>query len=309
MLGGDVRLDFTEPNKGSRFVLELPLNELADVAMVNDLSSCVANDVATVTAGSLIGKVLLAEDGEDNQQVISFHLRRAGARVEIAENGRVALEMLKDAEARREPFDILLSDMQMPEMDGYTLAKTLRASGCRIPIVALTAHAMAEDRQKCLEAGCNDYATKPINRASLIATCQQWIANAGTDVRSARSSTAATEILISELADDPDMTPLVDTFLSNLEPKVGIMAEHLAAQRIAELADLVHQLKGAGGSYGYPDISAAARGVEQCAQSNRDLDQLRRSVDELSGLCRRAIAGRPSVAKPLALSSQWETLP
>ncbi len=126
----------------------------------------------------LSGRILLAEDGRDNQRLISLQLGRAGAEVHVAENGRVALEMLAQAEAAGRPFELLLSDMQMPEMDGYTLARTLRAQGCTIAIVALTAHAMPEDRQKCIDAGCDDYAAKPIDRVALLEACARWIGKA-----------------------------------------------------------------------------------------------------------------------------------
>ncbi len=83
--------------------------------------------------------------------------------------------MLEQAEIEGNPYDLLLTDMQMPEIDGYTLAATLRASGRRIPIIALTANAMAEDRRKCLDAGCDDYASKPIKKVALLATCAKWM--------------------------------------------------------------------------------------------------------------------------------------
>ncbi len=177
LLGGDVRLDFSIPGKGSRFVLELPLISTQGSTLVHDLVACsqVQREAVPAITAMLKGRILLAEDGEDNRRLISFQLKRAGAEVELAENGRIALEKLDLAMASGCPFDLLLTDMQMPEMDGYTLAKILRGRGTQIPIVALTAHAMAEDRQKCLDAGCDDYGSKPIKKDDLLATCRKWI--------------------------------------------------------------------------------------------------------------------------------------
>jgi CheY-like chemotaxis protein len=132
-----------------------------------------APPVAVLAA--LRGRILLAEDGPDNQRLISFYLTKAGASVEIAENGRIALEKLMNAASSANPFDLLLTDMQMPEMDGYTLASEVRQRGLKIPIIALTAHAMAEDRQQCLDAGCDDYAAKPVDRAHLLKICAAWL--------------------------------------------------------------------------------------------------------------------------------------
>jgi len=125
-------------------------------------------------------KILLAEDGPDNQRLISHILRKAGADVHIAENGKLAIELLTidgtlDSPLRNpSPFDLLLSDMQMPVMDGYAAVRWLRGSGSKIPIVALTAHAMSSDLDLCLEAGCNAYASKPIEKATLIELCRHW---------------------------------------------------------------------------------------------------------------------------------------
>jgi CheY-like chemotaxis protein len=134
---------------------------------------------AAVVALRLSGRVLLAEDGIDNQRLIAFHLKTAGAVVDIADNGRIALRMIEEAAKAGRPYGLLLTDMQMPEMDGYTLALTLRKRGSTLAIIALTAHAMAEDRAKCLNAGCDDYATKPIEKAALLATCAAWISKTG----------------------------------------------------------------------------------------------------------------------------------
>ncbi len=102
-------------------------------------------------------------------------LRKAGARVDIAENGEVAWRLLEKAHANATPYDMLLTDIQMPVMDGYTLAGKVRERGWQLPVVALTAHAMSEDRQRCLDAGCNDFSTKPIDKHSLLTICQRWL--------------------------------------------------------------------------------------------------------------------------------------
>lgn len=113
-------------------------------------------------------RVLLVEDGPDNQRLISFLLKKAGACVEIAENGQLGYQAATNASLRGEPFDVILMDMQMPIMDGYTAATKLRQDKYEGPIIALTAHAMAEDRNRCVEAGCTDYTTKPVDREKLI---------------------------------------------------------------------------------------------------------------------------------------------
>ncbi len=181
LMGGDVKLLRTERGRGSCFRLVLPMRAAPGTKMIDRLEA-VDQSAAPVTApgpNSLRGRIILAEDGVDNQRLICLHLRKAGATVEVADNGRIALERIEEAARTGTPFDLLLTDMQMPEMDGYSLARTLRERGNSLAIVALTAHAMAEDRAKCEEAGCDDYATKPIDKATLIATCAAWMGKPG----------------------------------------------------------------------------------------------------------------------------------
>ena len=114
-------------------------------------------------------------------------LHKAGAEVEIAENGRIAVEKVLAAAAGENgaaPFHAVLMDMQMPELDGYGATMKLRSRGYLGPIIALTAHAMTGDRERCLQAGCDDYVTKPIDRARLIGVIQQRTgANSSQDSR------------------------------------------------------------------------------------------------------------------------------
>ena len=177
LMGGDVTLAHSKLGEGSTFRLEVPLVPKPGAKMVStvDLEKSQAQAGREPRTIKLQGKILLAEDGPDNQRLIAFHLRKAGASVEIAENGQIALDLIRAASASGQPFDLLLSDMQMPVLDGYSLATQLRAQGNHIPIVAITAHAMAGDRKRCLEAGCDDYTSKPIHRQDLLEACERWI--------------------------------------------------------------------------------------------------------------------------------------
>jgi light-regulated signal transduction histidine kinase (bacteriophytochrome)/CheY-like chemotaxis protein len=193
LLGGGISITSTY-GEGSTFTVMVDPGDLEGVALVTDADRGVtrvdavakgpaAPHVAAV-APSLAGlRILLAEDGEDNQRLISFHLKKAGATVTLASNGLQALERVVEAAAAGTAFDLVLMDMQMPELDGYTATQRLRARGFAAPVIALTAHAMAEDRQKCLAAGCDDYESKPIDKGTLLAKCAAWRATGRTAPR------------------------------------------------------------------------------------------------------------------------------
>ena len=178
MLGGDILVE-SAPGQGSRFRLVIPAGPLDEVRMVSDPSSakCCAGVCAVANDSvpeRLNCRILLAEDALDNQRLIKYMLEKAGADVEVVENGKLAVDAALAANYGRRlgdprgPFDVILMDMQMPVMDGYEATRLLREKGYKGPIVALTAHAMSEDESKCLMAGCDDYATKPIDRVKLI---------------------------------------------------------------------------------------------------------------------------------------------
>jgi CheY-like chemotaxis protein len=118
-------------------------------------------------------RVLVAEDGEDNRRLVTHHLAKAGMHASIASNGMEAIDLALASQRSGDPFHLILMDMQMPELDGYEATRRLRREGWRGPIVALTAHAMSGDRERCIEAGCDEYLAKPIDRRSLLEIVQR----------------------------------------------------------------------------------------------------------------------------------------
>ena len=173
LLGGDLSVS-SSPGVGSTFSVTV------DAGAMEDLRLCDAPFQPPVALGeptadaapdtqSLQGRILLAEDGPDNQRLIAFLLRKAGAEVVVAENGDEACQKALAASAAGQPYDLILMDMQMPVMDGYEATRRLRAAGLQGPIMALTASAMQGDEEACRMAGCNSYVAKPIDRPRLLA--------------------------------------------------------------------------------------------------------------------------------------------
>jgi signal transduction histidine kinase/ActR/RegA family two-component response regulator len=170
-LGGRLSVH-SEIGKGSTFRLAISVPHPQHLTMIppRDASEEISQPLnVQADTTELACRVLLADDGPDNRRLLEFVLRRAGAAVTVTDNGQAAMELALAAERDGRPFAVILMDMQMPVLDGYGATELLRSLGYARPIIALTAHAMTGDREKCLKAGCTDYAAKPIDRARLIA--------------------------------------------------------------------------------------------------------------------------------------------
>lgn len=117
-------------------------------------------------------RVLIVDDSEDNQRIFRFFLEHAGASIEVIGDGASAVARLLRADLPQP--NLVLMDIDMPEMDGCEATKRIRALGIKTPIVALTGHALSGDRTRCLAAGCNDHVAKPVDRTALVRLCGRW---------------------------------------------------------------------------------------------------------------------------------------
>ncbi len=188
MLGGDISVR-SVPEQGSIFRVTIATGPLEGVRLVDHVPPtavpCGQPSAAPRSAIEINGRILLAEDGPDNQRLISVLLEKAGADVVIAQNGQEAVDKVLAAQTREEnarqapdqPFDLILLDIQMPVMDGYEAARRLRKGGFTGPIIALTAHAMPQDVRRCTEVGCDFHLSKPIDRDTLLGTIARFLAS------------------------------------------------------------------------------------------------------------------------------------
>lgn len=168
-LGGDIAVT-SKPGEGSTFTATIAVTALpATTATVRE--SHPTCDLAALRGA----RILLADDGPDNQRLISFILKRAGASVILVDNGLAAVRSATAAIELGAPFDLILMDMQMPIMSGQEATQRVRAAGYEGPIIALTAGAQAGHREECVRAGCNDFATKPVSSAALLARLGQHL--------------------------------------------------------------------------------------------------------------------------------------
>jgi signal transduction histidine kinase/DNA-binding response OmpR family regulator len=296
LLGGSIEIE-SASGKGSTFVLRIRTGPLLGVPMLANPREALEKHVAAAPEATepkitLRGSILLAEDGRDNQLLITTFLRKAGAVVEVAENGRIAVDKALAARAGGTPFDVILMDMQMPEMDGYAATSRLRLSKYAGPIIALTAHAMASDRAQCIAAGCDEYLSKPITRATLLTTVRDFIdASARRPAAGAMTTEGdASAPLVTELAADDDLADAATTFAGALPERASEIIRVNARAEWSEVRTLAHQLKGAAGSFGFPSITRAAARVEEVVATGEpnDRQEADRRTRELATLCRRA---------------------
>jgi two-component system, sensor histidine kinase and response regulator len=250
-------------------------------------------------------RILLVEDDEVDQMVAAGMLEQHGFRADVAADGRQALDALA-----REDYAVVLMDCQMPELDGYqATAEIRRREGTqrRTPIIAMTAHALKGDREKCVAAGIDDYLSKPLSAHALSAILDRWApaeAPAVADRRSAADRSAARDLLdhaqIAQLraAIGPEgLLAVIDTFESDSPNQTSDIAEAVRAGDAPALQAAAHALKGAAANLGAAHAARLAGRLEELARTD-DLERAPALAEELAYAAKQApVALREAVSR------------
>ncbi|MGD9162982.1 MAG: response regulator, partial [Desulfobacteraceae bacterium] len=253
-------------------------------------------------------KILVVEDNEFNRQVASELLQSIGLNVTLAENGKVALDLVQ-----REEFHAILMDIQMPEMDGLTAARNIRKLGTKsstIPIIALTAHAMIGDREKSLAAGMNDHVTKPLDPEELFTTLMKWLIPMKKhdifkkEIVTDDSSRSDKNMMLPDLpgidvrAGMNRIGGKIDTFIKLAkkfaEGQSGIVEDITNAMEAGDKETAVryaHTLKGSAGNLGAVELNRAASDLEKLLKDNGASDEWRTQTELVSTLLNEVLSG------------------
>jgi CheY-like chemotaxis protein len=255
------------------------------------------------------GRILLAEDNITNQLVAERVLEKLGQRVDVAANGLEALAALRSI-----PYDLVLMDCQMPEMDGFEATRRIRSGDAgeahrSIPIIAMTARAMQGDREKCLDAGMDDYLAKPINTAALIDMLNTWLSRKGELVKRETGAAAddnesrpvlnLPEVRERLMNSDDLVTQVIDTFIEDTPKRLARLRESLASGDMADATLQSHSIKGAAAAVSAGRVREAALAMEKACRAGVDADRvisllpsLEREFEELKlfvGKVRRSV--------------------
>jgi len=295
LLDGELALT-SETGKGSVFSMVIPTNmDITGPALLNPNKTFHQGSVESPTADATLfsGKVLVAEDVEGNQKLMNLMLSRLGLEVTIAEDGNQAVQ-----KALSQSFDLVLMDMHMPHMNGYEATACLKRQGYKTPIVAVTANAMKGDDQKCMEAGCDGYLAKPIDRSELQRVVAKYLQPQqdvvdqadddtiltppgpcclGTDsapTPSGNSSAADLkdivnwDQLIDRLGDEEIVRAVMPTYIEDTKKHFEELSEAVKMGDCAAIASEAHALKGAGRNLSLDHLADLAGQMEHAGREN-----------------------------------------
>ncbi|MES9905299.1 MAG: ATP-binding protein [Sedimenticola sp.] len=267
----------SEVSKGSHFTLLLPLQG-RNISTTEKGNKDTPSHFTTPSTGASGGEILLVEDSQTNQAVALALLQPKGYRISLANNGKEALEI-----AKQRHFDLILMDLSMPVMDGLEATRKLRGGNSinsKTPIMAMTANAFTEDRERCFAAGMNDYLSKPLDRRLFYERLHYWLGDGESEDKSTtamgeHSPSEASELLdhkvLQQLAHDTSWQILPDIlqiYFDETHSRVPQMLQFFADKAWPQLSAEAHALKSSSGSFGAVQLQAVASEIELAVKAS-----------------------------------------
>ena len=265
LMGGKIRVAST-PGKGSLFKFSIKTGSLDNFSqLIQDDKAQDISDEQLNHIPHLQGRVLLVEDIEDNQKLISLYLKQTGLDIDIANNGREGVDKAVQAK-----YDLILMDMQMPVMDGLEATRILRQSGYVQPIIALTANVLKNETDVYLQAGCNAILSKPIIINEFYNTIAQWLKKSSSS-REEKQQTQKTK-MSHALSGNDAFAKLVQQFLMTLKSELDSVKAFMEHDDWTECQKVIHNIKGRGGSFGFPQITEMATKLDALLKNGQNKD-------------------------------------
>ena len=227
----------------------------------------------------LKGKVLLVEDSKPIQDLLKLIIEKVGVELDIVDNGREAVKTVSESH-----YDLVFMDIQLPIMDGLTAMKELIQQGYKQPVIAMTANAMKKNRDDCNEAGFSNFISKPVDRKELYLLLMTYL-------KENKIIDKVKPMLTSNLLiEEPELIDLVDKFIVRLPIMRDVINQSYKEQKFEALSDLIHQMKGVGGNYGYSMLTELCAKIEFQIE-NQDSTKTARLIKEFNVMVDQIIAG------------------
>lgn len=269
ILGGHIKVTSQE-GQGSQFAVYMPYVAAANKQVMINQSQADAvlsqRSEPTLEIPHLAGHILCADDNEDNRQLVAYLVAKTGAKLSLVDDGQQALDL-----AANNDFDLVLMDMQMPEMDGLQATKLLKQRNFQAPIIMLTANVDLNSKNKMLAAGITAHFPKPIDSKRFYLMLSKYLGHAQ-DLEANFGAGSGNVPIVDKSNTTPEFAQLIENYRLSFKDKLAVIKEAIEQKNWAQVGSLMHKLKGSAGSYGFQELSDLAILAEQYIDSGKSHD-------------------------------------